>query len=43
VWLTPSVGGVQRVGPLRPYEMRELTASLVCQAIVALKGERETV
>jgi hypothetical protein len=43
VWSTPSLAGVQSVGPFNPYEMRELTGSLVCQAIVASNGESETV
>jgi hypothetical protein len=43
VWSTPSVAGVHSVGPFNPYEIRELTGSLVCQAIVALNGESETV
>ena len=40
---TESVDGVQSVGAFSPYEMRELTGSLVRHAIVALNGDSETV
>jgi hypothetical protein len=40
---TEPVAAVHNVGAVRPYEMRELTGSLVCHAIVALNGVSETV